>query len=49
MTVQGMRVTGRAAIAAGHQGIFDSIYAGSTNSMELQAHRSRSPTTSGSR
>jgi uncharacterized protein (TIGR02246 family) len=36
VTVQGMRVTGRAAIAAGHQGIFDSIYAGSTNSMELQ-------------
>jgi uncharacterized protein (TIGR02246 family) len=37
VTVQGMRVTGRPAIAAGHQGIFDSIYAGSTNSMELLA------------
>jgi uncharacterized protein (TIGR02246 family) len=35
VTVQGMRVTGRRAIAAGHQGIFDTIYAGSTNSMEL--------------
>jgi uncharacterized protein (TIGR02246 family) len=35
VTVQGMRVSGRRAIAAGHQGIFDSIYAGSTNSMEL--------------
>jgi uncharacterized protein (TIGR02246 family) len=35
VTVQGTRVTGRRAIAAGHQGIFDTIYAGSTNSMEL--------------
>jgi uncharacterized protein (TIGR02246 family) len=35
VTVQGMSVQGRDAIGAGHQGIFDSIYAGSTNSMEL--------------
>ncbi len=35
VTVQGMRVTGRGPIAAGHQGIFDSVYAGSTISMEL--------------
>ncbi len=35
VTVQGQRVTGRRAIAAGHQGIFDTIYAGSTNAMEL--------------
>ena len=35
VTVQGMRVQGRAAIAAGHADIFASIYAGSTNAMEL--------------
>jgi len=35
VTVQGMQVSGRSAIAAGHQGIFDTVYAGSTNSMEL--------------
>ena len=33
----GQSVTGRDAIGAGHQGIFDTIYAGSTNSMELLA------------
>jgi uncharacterized protein (TIGR02246 family) len=35
VTVQGVRISGRGTIAAGHQGIFDTIYAGSTNSMEL--------------
>jgi uncharacterized protein (TIGR02246 family) len=35
VTVQGIRITGRAAIAAGHQGIFSTIYAGSTNTMEV--------------
>ena len=39
VTVQGMRVSGRHAIAAGHQGIFDTVYAGSTNSMEVIGHR----------
>lgn len=35
VTVQGVRVSGRRAIGVGHQGIFNSIYAGSTNTMEL--------------
>jgi uncharacterized protein (TIGR02246 family) len=35
VTVQGMRVTGRSAIAAGHDGIFSTIYADSTNTMQL--------------
>jgi uncharacterized protein (TIGR02246 family) len=35
VTVQGIRITGRAAIAAGHHGIFTTIYAGSTNTMEV--------------
>jgi uncharacterized protein (TIGR02246 family) len=35
VTVQGIPVNGRAAIAAGHDGIFSTIYAGSTNTMEL--------------
>jgi len=39
VTVQGIRVCGRRAIAAGHQGIFDTIYAGSTNSMEVIGDR----------
>ena len=35
VTVQGARIAGRAAIAAGHHGIFTTIYAGSTNTMEV--------------
>lgn len=35
VTVRGEHVLGRGAIAGGHQGIFDSIYRGSTNRMEL--------------
>ena len=47
VTVQGRSITGRDAIGAGHQGIFDTVYAGSTNSMELLSP-SRSPTGCGS-
>ena len=39
VTVQGIRGSGRRAIAAGHQGIFDTIYAGSTNAMEVIGDR----------
>jgi uncharacterized protein (TIGR02246 family) len=35
VTVRGEHVVGRGAIAGGHQGIFDSIYRGSTNRMRL--------------
>jgi uncharacterized protein (TIGR02246 family) len=35
VTVQGRPIAGRAAIAAGHHGIFTTIYAGSTNTMEM--------------
>jgi uncharacterized protein (TIGR02246 family) len=35
VTVQGRPIAGRPAIAAGHHGIFSTIYAGSTNTMEL--------------
>ena len=35
VTVRGDRVNGRHAIAAGHAGIFATIYAGSRNTMEL--------------
>ena len=34
---------GKAAIAAGHQGIFDTIYKGSTNSFEVRSARALSP------
>ena len=39
VTVRGEWIPGRAAIAAGHAGIFRTIYAGSTNRMELVAAR----------
>jgi uncharacterized protein (TIGR02246 family) len=35
VTVRGDRIVGSAAIGAGHDGIFRSIYAGSVNRMEL--------------
>jgi uncharacterized protein (TIGR02246 family) len=35
VTVRGEHIVGRAAIGAGHDGIFHSIYAGSVNRMEL--------------
>lgn len=35
VTIRGERATGRAAIAAGHSEIFRTIYAGSTNRMQL--------------
>ncbi|MDE9367879.1 SgcJ/EcaC family oxidoreductase [Luteipulveratus sp. YIM 133132] len=35
VTIRGERIVGRAAIAAGHAGIFSTIYAGSVNRMEL--------------
>jgi uncharacterized protein (TIGR02246 family) len=35
VTVRGDHIVGSAAIGAGHQGIFDSVYAGSVNQMEL--------------
>jgi uncharacterized protein (TIGR02246 family) len=35
VTVRGDHLTGRAAIAAGHAGIFATIYAGSVNRMDL--------------
>ena len=39
VTIRGEHFTGRATIAAGHAGIFSTIYAGSVNRMELiQAH-----------
>ncbi len=35
VTVRGEHIVGRPAIAGGHQGIFETIYAGSVNRMEL--------------
>jgi uncharacterized protein (TIGR02246 family) len=35
VAIRGDRYTGREAIAQGHQGIFDSIYAGSTSQFQL--------------
>ena len=43
VTVRGEHVVGRGAIAGGHQGIFDSIYRGSTNRMDLIAARPITP------
>jgi len=39
VNIRGEHHVGRPAIAAGHQGIFDTIYKGSTNHMELESAR----------
>ena len=41
--IRGVHHVGRAAIAGGHQAIFDSIYAGSTVSYEVEVARALSP------
>jgi uncharacterized protein (TIGR02246 family) len=43
VTVRGEHVRGSRAIAGGHQGIFDSIYRGSTVTMELDHAREVAP------
>jgi uncharacterized protein (TIGR02246 family) len=43
VNIRGEHHTGQPAIAAGHQGIFDTIYKGSTNRLELESARLVAP------
>jgi uncharacterized protein (TIGR02246 family) len=45
VNIRGEHYVGQVAIAAGHQGIFDTIYAGSVNRFQLERTRQIAPQT----